>query len=115
MNLLEIADRAHSHAQKAGFLDSDRTSLEKLKDVQKEYMEALTALNNNHHVDWERFHNAMEKYGFPEVFKVTVKDTYEDELTDMLIVILCLMKDCKMDIQAHINMKMKYNNIREDH
>jgi len=113
MNLLEIANKAHSNAQRLGKLDSHRTDIEKLKDVQGEYMEAIKALNESNHANWTAFVTMIDEYGFEKAFEECIKDTYEQELTDMLFVILTLMKDNDMDIMAHINMGLEYNKLRE--
>lgn len=114
MNLLEIANKAHSNAKRLGKLGNNRNAIEKLKDVQSEYMEALKALNEGNHVDFEAFKNSLTSNDdFPYAFELAVKDTYEQELTDMLFVILTLMKDNDMDITAHVNMGLEYNRLRE--
>ena len=113
LNLLEIANKAHSNAKRLGKLGNNRNAIEKLKDVQGEYMEALKALNDGNHVDWERFNDMMDRIGFSAAFTHCVKDTYEQELTDMFMVILTLMKDNEMDIVAHVNMGNEYNSLRE--
>lgn len=115
MNINDIAEKAYNNADRLGKL-GDRTDIEKLKDLQSEYMEAFKALNNKNHERFDLFDGMIRVGGdFVEAFEGCIKDSYEDELTDCLFVILTLMKDNEMDIGKHIEAKMKYNELRDDH
>lgn len=42
-----------------------------------------------------------------------IKDTFEDELSDVMIRLADLMGKLGIDIETHINLKQKYNSLRE--
>lgn len=113
MNIKDIAEKAYDNAVRLGKI-GDRTDIEKLKDLQSEYMEAFKALNNGNYAREEyllQFPVVLDK-NKKRFFEANVHNTYEDELTDCLFVVLTLMKDKKMDIELHINSKMIYNALR---
>ena len=115
MTIKEIGKQAYKNAVRLGKI-GNRTDLEKLKDIQSEYIEAFVALNNGNHADWEAFNNSMSNDNdFKFAFELAIKDTYEDELTDLLKVVLTLMEDCGMDKEKHFKYKNRYNQLRDDH
>lgn len=115
-NINEIADRAHQNAVRLGKIGT-RSRVDKLGDVHSEYLEALKALNNKDHARMDLFEGSIKQ--FPDMFKssfeANIKDTYQDELTDLLSVVLTLMEDCGMDKEKHFTYKQRYNELREDH
>jgi NTP pyrophosphatase (non-canonical NTP hydrolase) len=46
-------------------------------------------------------------------FETTVKDTFEDEIADSIIRLLDLCGGFEIDIEKHIECKLKYNSARE--
>lgn len=46
-------------------------------------------------------------------FETTIKDTFEDEIADALIRILDLCGGFDIDIERHVELKLKYNATRE--
>lgn len=48
-----------------------------------------------------------------DIFETYIKDTFEDELADTVIRILDLCGARGIDIERHINLKLKYNRSRE--
>lgn len=116
MNINDIAERAYNNAIRLGKIGT-RSTVDKLGDIHSEYLEALKALNCRDFCDIEILEITINKYPdlFKESFKVNIHNTYEDELTDLLFVVLTLMKDKKMNIKKHIEFKMKYNELRDDH
>lgn len=49
---------------------------------------------------------------FKESFLNNVKDTFEDELADIMIRVMDLAAFRKIDLEAHIKAKMRYNKLR---
>jgi len=49
---------------------------------------------------------------FEEAFRVYVKDTLEDEIADIIIRCLDLAGFLEIDIQKHVDLKLKYNKLR---
>ena len=50
---------------------------------------------------------------FADLFRETVKDTFEDEIADTFIRLLDISGFLEIDIERHIEYKMKYNKARE--
>jgi NTP pyrophosphatase (non-canonical NTP hydrolase) len=67
--------------------------------------------------------NSMENMNdsdFKEMFERNVKDTFQDEIADTIIRILDMVEglnvlsdDINMDLEKHIELKLKYNSSRE--
>ena len=60
----------------------------------------------NHHDETKKTFNA-------ELFERHIKDSFEDEIADCMIWLLDLCERESIDIEWHINQKMKYNSTRE--
>ena len=50
---------------------------------------------------------------FKKTFEMTVKDTFEDELADIIIRVIDLAAFKDIDLEKHIELKMRYNALRE--
>jgi hypothetical protein len=59
---------------------------------------------------WDTFN---EDSAFELVFVLNVKNTFEDELSDVIIRMLDLFAFKGIDIESHIKVKMRYNINRE--
>jgi len=46
-------------------------------------------------------------------FETTIKDTFEDEISDAFIRLMDLVGGLGIDIDSHIELKRKYNSLRE--
>ena len=77
--------------------------------VQSEISEALEACRKNRYADFQAFEAAGET---KEAFEKYIKDSFEDELADALIRILELAAVQNIDMDKHIQAKMKYNDTR---
>ena len=121
MNINEIAERAHDHAKKAGFL-GDRNIDSMLMDIVDEVGEARHSFRNSRLPDWtwiELFKKDPSSFNGtrPEtgLFEKGIKDTFADEMIDLVLIPLAIMKRYDIDIEKHIEAKMKYNELRDDH
>lgn len=47
------------------------------------------------------------------LFELNVKDTFEDEIADSMIRLLDFCAGLEIDIEKHIELKLKYNSMRE--
>lgn len=72
--------------------------------------EAMEAYRKNNYSDIyiESFNSNISIMDFETFFK----NTFEDELADVIIRLLDLCKYMKIDIEKHIELKMKYNESR---
>lgn len=96
MNINELIERAHSQAKAMGWWDEPRNTGELLMLIVSECGEALEAHRSGRLADLKSFDEcmAMGPYTddtFPIVFQGQVKDTFEDELADIVIRIADLM------------------------
>ena len=84
--------------------------------IQSELSEALEAIRENRRADLSKFYENITigagGYGFRLAFDRCIKDTLEDELADTIIRILDFAKAKDIDIQRHVDLKMKYNTYR---
>jgi NTP pyrophosphatase (non-canonical NTP hydrolase) len=111
-NLNEIAKELHESAIKKGFWDEKREVGTLLMLIVSELSEALEADRKNHHADIRLF-EADENLKISTAFKDNIKDSFEDEIADTFIRLFDLVGHLDIDIDKHIELKMKYNQTRE--
>lgn len=119
-----LAIQVHENAKSKGFFDSEKNIGEMLCLIHSEVSEALEADRK------DRFTNipplalrglAEKSFGriywdddvFKPAFEKGVKDTFEDELADVVIRVLDLAAFRGIDLESHIKAKMRYNAMRE--
>jgi len=115
----ELAKRIHETAKSKGFYEGDVNIGEKLCLIHSEVSEALecdrkkpapmewhedSALKIIHYSNDDEFKMEFEKY---------IKDTFADELADIMIRVMDLGAFKNIDLEAHIRAKMRYNALRE--
>lgn len=118
MNLKELGYKIHSNAKSKGFWNKERNTGEMLMLIVSEISEALEADRKGRSADWTyddppiiNAHNYDDE-GFNELFEREVKDTFEDELADAVIRIIDLSYSRGIDLEWHIEQKMRYNALR---
>jgi len=89
-----------------GFWDKPRNVGEMLMLVTSELGEAMEAHRKGRFADWSN----VKEEGFG--FESGVKDTFEDEIADAIIRLLDMCGGLSIDIERHINAKLKYNRSR---
>ena len=119
--LNELAIKIHENAKSKGFFDCEKNIGEMLCLIHSEVSEALEADRKNHYTklkeDWYIKGLADPNYGasfcgneaFKNEFENSVKNTFEDELADVIIRVLDLCAFKGIDIENHIKAKMRYN------
>jgi NTP pyrophosphatase (non-canonical NTP hydrolase) len=101
---------------------------QKLALMTTEVAEAIEAERNNQHADLRYFEERMaqieQSYSgvncsqaqkdedFKHVFKHSIKDTVEDELADTMIRIMDYAAHFNVDLERHIELKMRFNSLR---
>ena len=127
-NLNELSNQIHENAKSKGFYDNEEKNLgEMLCLIHSEVSEALEAVRDDKY-----YSNAVEEqmwfikgmsdknYGdtfnddsfFKSQFENRVKNTFEDELADVIIRVLDLSAYKNIDIESHVKAKMRYNAMR---
>jgi NTP pyrophosphatase (non-canonical NTP hydrolase) len=139
--LNQLRDKIHANSVKHGFYDDEANAFakacnldidaetlkhaffaQKIALIHSELSEALEANRVGKKADMVSLNNAVfelleeNSYGdteFATLFQTHIKDTVEDELADAIIRILDLCGSTRIDIERHIELKMRYNELRE--
>ena len=118
----QIIKQAHLMAKEKGFWETERNVPEMLMLIVSEVAEALEALRKDHFCDKKiasdlhfDVKNAFEmvKEPWKKGFEENVKSSFEDELADVAIRLFDLCGGLDIDLEKHIQIKMKYNSLRE--
>ena len=116
----KLAQEIHKNNKIKGFYDEPKNIGEMLALIHSEVSEALEA-------DREDKYTAIGGISDPQImevlnevpeskwrphFEVNVKNTFEDELADIVIRVMDLAAFKSIDLEAHIKAKMRYNSLR---
>jgi len=110
--LNETAYQIFQNNKEKGFWDNERNVGELLMLVTSELGEAMEAHRKGKFTkneDWELY---QKKYNSNEVFKLKIKDTFEDEIADSIIRLLDMCGGLGINIESHIVAKLEYNKSR---
>ena len=122
----KFIDKAHSTAKEKGFWDTERNVSEMLMLIVSELAEAQEALRKDHsannqisnqlHADIEIDRTdeefVLQVVAWKEAFETHVKSSFEDEIADVAIRLFDLCGGLGIDLEKHIELKMKYNSMR---
>lgn len=120
--LNKLRDEIHEYAINKGFWDKERETGTLLMLCVSELAEAMEADRKSRYADLEAYRSCTmaddilsEDFDIylESSFEKLIKDTFEDELADTIIRILDLCGAKGIDIEKHIETKMKYNQTRE--
>ena len=110
--LTAAAEKIHQDNKQKGFWDKEREIGTLLMLVTSELAEALEADRKGKYAGKIAAADIDEEE-FPQWFEQNVKDTFEDEMADTVIRILDICGAMDIDLEWHINQKLKYNRTRE--
>lgn len=114
LNLTEYAKDIHQANVSKGFYEKPVEVGTHLMLITSELAEALEA--DRHHIsaDVSTYEeNILNGLPFKEAFKLSIKDSYEDEIADAIIRLLDHCGYRGIDIDFHVREKLKYNKTRE--
>lgn len=122
--LNELSKEIHENAKSKGFYDNKKNIGEMLCLIHSEVSEALEADRKKMYTnvsDIKLYGLADKNFGatfndesvFKDFFSTCVKNTFEDELADIVIRVLDLCAFKGIDIESHIKAKMRYNATRQ--
>lgn len=114
--MLELSKEIHENARNKGFWDGERNMGEMLMLVTSEASEALEADRIGKYSDWEDrlppFVDNIPDSEFIKIFEKEVKNSWEDEMADIVIRVMDMMYNRGADLEWHIKQKMRYNKTR---
>lgn len=112
--LNEYAKSYYETAKSKGFWDKPRNIGEMLMLITSELGEAMEAHRKGNFANKETFEYDI-KNGVPlkKAFEKNIKDTFEDELADVLIRLFDMAGGLTIDLDYHVNIKNNYNQYRE--
>jgi NTP pyrophosphatase (non-canonical NTP hydrolase) len=94
----------------AGFTDANIT--QRLMLSISEISEAFEAYRKDRRASKVNFELCADNDEFKYLFEKEIKDTLEDEMADAIIRLVAFCGENDIDIEKHIQLKMKYNHLR---
>lgn len=112
-SLTEFSKKVHQENVDKGFYINEVSTGTHLMLITSELAEALEADRHRITADKFSFSEELNETGdFKKAFKNHIKDSYEDEIADAVIRLLDHCGYKGIDIDWHINQKLKYNKTR---
>ncbi len=111
--LNDLAQVIHQNAKDKGFFEKEKNIGEMLCFIHSEVSEALEADRKNNYCQKKSIDYMNQCEWSLSHFRDNIKNTFEDELADVIIRVLDLCAYKGIDIEKHILMKMRYNLTRE--
>lgn len=113
-----LAKEVHQNAKNKGFFDSEKNIGEMLMLIVTEVSEACEADRKDNYFNRGvlKIDEVMDIEGetaFMWKFSNHVKDTFEDELADIMIRVMDLAEFKGINLEKHIKAKMRHNSNRE--
>lgn len=110
----ELSKKVHENAISKGFYDSPKNIGEMLCLIHSEVSEALECDRKGLKITHDpNYVFGLDNERFKEAFERFIKDTFEDELADIVIRVMDLAAHKGIDLESHITLKMRYNEMRE--
>lgn len=120
-NLNKLSKQIYEGNKLRGFDVAKENIGQSLMLVVSELAEALEADRKGKYANLEVFENYMAEDDinegdldlyFKQSFQETIKDTFEDEIADSIIRLFDLCGGLGIDIEKHIELKLRYNSTR---
>ena len=115
MALNQLAKEIHDNAVAHGFYEDIKNTGEMLCLIHAEVSEALEADRKNKYCEVNPIGvlGWVDDIEFKDSFNRNIKGTFEEEMADILIRVLDMCEYRKINIDAHVLSKMRYNKLRE--
>lgn len=116
MNTLnELAQHVHRNAKDKGFFEKEKNIGEMLCLIHSEVSEALEADRKDRYLPVQPLGvlGWVSDKDFKESFMMHVKGTFEEEMADIIIRVLDMCAFKNIDIDTMVEIKMRYNSLRE--
>lgn len=111
MRISEGVKRAYDNAKSKGFYSKPQEVGTALALIHSEVSEALEADLIDKWADLKKFE--FDTRTFRVAFHEHIKDSFEDELADIVIRVFSLCGFYGIDLERHIELKMQFNEGRE--
>jgi len=117
MTVKTIQEQAYESAKSRGKINPDSDNIKaSMQSIRDEVVEALNAYESKNfageHLKLRNYKYLLERYQRKE-YEQTLKDCFETELADIVIVALSTAEHLKIDLEKFIELKLLYNNIRD--
>lgn len=120
MNINEIAQQVHENAKSKGFFKEGKNKNigEMLMLMVTEVSEAMEADRNYKYADWRYddppiiYADRLDDDKFKELFENEVKNTFQDEMADIVIRVMDMCAFKGINLEWHIMQKIRYNKLR---
>lgn len=112
----ELAKEIHKNALDKGFYEKPRNVAEMLMLMVTEISEACEADRKDFYVKYhsmDAINGWVSDKDFADAYKEHVKGSFEEEMADIVIRVMDMCAFKKIDLEAHIKAKMRYNSTRE--
>jgi NTP pyrophosphatase (non-canonical NTP hydrolase) len=114
MMINELSKQIFENNKAKGFYDSEKNIGEMLCLIHSEVSEALECDRKDRECAsrMSEINGIAEDEAFKTSFEEKVKDTFQDELADIMIRVMDLAAFRGVDLEEHIKAKMRYNSLR---
>ncbi len=107
-----LAQSIHAINREKGFWDQERNIGEMLMLITSELGEAMEAHRKGKFANWDAYAKALNKPEQEDAFKLHIKDSFEDEITDALIRIMDMAAGLEINLEKHLEAKIGFNKLR---